>query len=573
MPANRGLNGIAGEAQRPCLVIRVGRTMDVVESARLPFPPARAHMEVTEVTATMTRPHVKRERTAPPMDAAEIATWLDEFLNRRPAVGFAVGVVRDGRLEFFGGHGLANISSGERIDERTVFRIASITKTFTAIAVMQLWEQGLVDLDAPVSDVLNTFRLIPAKKAFRPATLRHLLTHTAGVPELLRASDLLRPDWGDSLALDEPMPTLAEHYRDGIPLHTEPGTTFTYTNHGFATLQQVVEDVSGLPFDRYLRTHIFEPLGMADTDLLRDERLTSRIATGYVLGRRGPQPVTDRAWVTAGASSVYSTTADMARYIAALTGGGRNEHGSILRPETLAMMFAPQFQPHSLVPGMGLGFDRLDAGGHLVVGHGGILPGFNSQLFVAPDDGIGIIAWTNGANGAMLWLPTELAGLLNRLLGVAEPVIRTDIPQRPETWAGLCGRYHAQGRLTDIRARLMTGFGADVFARGDTLMLRLLTPIPALIRGLALHPDDEADPYVFRVDLTPFGLPTARIVFSRADGVANAMHLDIFPMSLRKQAPAKGPKPWQAFAVAAAATSAAVLAVRLAVRARRRAAV
>jgi CubicO group peptidase (beta-lactamase class C family) len=486
-------------------------------------------------------------------------------------VGFAVGVVRGGRLESFGGHGLADIGSGERIDEHTVFRIASITKTLTAIAVMQLWAQGLVDLDAPVSEYLTTFRLIPAKETFRPATLRHLLTHTAGVPELLRASDLLRPDWGDSLALDEPMPTLAVHYRDGIPLHTEPGTTFAYTNHGFATLQQVVEDVSGLPFDRYLRTRVFEPLGMADTDLLRDERFTSRLATGYSLGRRGPQPVTDRAWVTAGASSVYSTTHDMALYIAALTGGGSNEHGSILRRETLAMMFAPQFQPHPLVPGMGLGFDRLDAGGHLVIGHGGILPGFNSQLFVAPDDGVGVIAWTNGANGAMLWLPTELARLLNQLLEVPEPSIRTDIPQRPETWSGLIGRYQARGRLTDIRARLMTGFGADVFVRGDQLMLRLLTPIPALLRGLALHPDDEADPYVFRIDLAAFGLPNARIVFSHGEREASAMHLDIFPMSLHRRHPARGPKPWQVAAGIAAASSAATLGVRLAARARRRA--
>ena len=523
------------------------------------------------MTATVTRPNEKRYRSSPPV-GADVRTWLDEVLNRRSAVGFAIGVVRGGKLDFFGGHGLADIGSGERIDERTVFRIASITKTLTAIAVMQLWEQGLVDLDAPVSDALTSFALVSANESYRPPTLRHLLTHTAGIPEVLRASDLLRPDWGDSLALDERMPTLAEHYRDGIPVHTEPGTTFTYTNHGFATLQQVVEDVSGLPFDRYLRSRIFEPLGMTDTDLLRDGRFTSRLATGYVVGRRGPHPVTDRAWVTAGASSVYSTTADMALYIAALTGGGSNDRGSVLRSETLAMMFAPQFQPHPLVPGMGLGFDRLNAGGHLVIGHGGILPGFNSQLFVAPDDGVGVIAWTNGANRAMLWLPTELARLLNQLLGTAEPVIRTDVPQRPETWPGLCGRYQAKGRLTDIRARLMTGFGADVYAQGDRLMLRLLTPIPALFRGLALHPDDETDPYVFRIDLAPFGLPTARIVFSHGDAGASAMHLDIFPMSLHKRAPSKGPKPWQVLAGIAAASSAAMLAVRLVTRTRRRAA-
>jgi CubicO group peptidase (beta-lactamase class C family) len=340
------------------------------------------------------------------------------------------------------------------------------------------------------------------------------------------------------VGLDRPLPTLAELYGDGIRLHGEPGTTYTYSNHGFATLQQIVEDVSDQPFDRHLRERIFEPLGMTDTDLLRTDRLVARLATGYTPSPRGPRLVIDRAWVTPGASSVYSTTADMARYIAALVGNGSNEHGTILRPETMAMMFAPHFRGDPRVPGMGLGFDRVEADGHLVIGHGGILPGFNSQMFVAPDDGIGLIAWTTGAHLAMLWLPTETGRLANRLIGVPVDSVRTDLPHRPETWAGLCGHYGFSGHLTDIRARLMTGFGADVFVKGDKLMLRLLTPIPGLLRGLELHPDSETDPDIYRVNLARFGLPTARIVFSRGpDMRATAMHLDIFPMSLRKNAP------------------------------------
>jgi CubicO group peptidase (beta-lactamase class C family) len=102
------------------------------------------------------------------------------ILNRRPAVGLAVGVVRDGRLEDFAGHGLADIASGAPVTEDTVFRIASVTKTFTAIAVLQLWELGLLDLDAPANRYLRAYHLIPAKASFRPATVRHLLTHTAG---------------------------------------------------------------------------------------------------------------------------------------------------------------------------------------------------------------------------------------------------------------------------------------------------------------------------------------------------------------------------------------------------------
>jgi CubicO group peptidase (beta-lactamase class C family) len=514
--------------------------------------------------ATQARSDRRPRSTGIPIEELDLDGWIGEVLNRHPAAGFALGVVRDGRLAFFGAHGPADIDPATPITQDSVFRIASITKTMTAIAVMQLHEEGIVDLDAPADDYLRAYRLIPAKGSSRPATVRHLLTHTAGIPELLHATDLLRPDWSDSVALDAPLPTLAEVYGKGIRLHGEPGTTFTYSNHGFATLQQLVEDVSGRPFDRYLRERIFEPLGMADTDLLRADRLLSRLATGFELSARGLRPITDRAWVTPGASSVYSTTADMARYIAALMDGGSNEHGTILRPETMAAMFAPQFQPDPRVPGMGLGFDRVDAGGHLVIGHGGILPGFNSQMFVAPDDGVGVIAWTTGAHRAMLWLPTETGRLVNRLIDVPHDGIRTNIPSRPETWAELCGRYEATGRLTDIRARLMTGFGADVSVKGDRLMLRPLIPVPGLLRGLELHPDSETDPDVFRIDLAQFGLPTARIVFTREPGVgATAMHLDIFPMSLRKRAEvARRPKVWQLMAFSTALSVAATVAAR-----------
>jgi CubicO group peptidase (beta-lactamase class C family) len=501
---------------------------------------------------------------AVPIEELDLDRWMATVLNRHAAVGFAIGVVRGGRPDTFATHGLADIEAGTPVTRDTVFRVASITKTMTAIAVMQLWEDGLVDLDAPANDVLRAYRLIPARGSDKPATVRHLLTHTAGIPELVRATDLFKPDWGDSIALDAPMPALAEHYAKGIQLHGEPGVTYTYSNHGFATLQQIVEDVTGRRFDRYLRERVFEPLGMTDTDLLRTEALAARLATGYAPGPRGPRPVTERAWVTPGASSVYSTTADMARYLAALVGGGSNEHGTILRPDTLAMMFAPHFRGDPRVPGMGLGFDRLDGGGHLVIGHGGILPGFNSQLFAAPDDGAGLIAWTTGAHQAMLWLPTETGRLVNRLVDAPIEAIRTDVPHRPEAWPDLCGRYALSGRLTDIRARLMTGFGADVLVGGDKLVLRLLTPIPSLLRGLELHPDSETDPDVFRVDLSRFGLPTARIVFSREPGVgATAMHLDIFPMSLRRRPePARRPATWQLAALSAVLATGATLVAR-----------
>ena len=130
----------------------------------------------------------------------------------------------------------------------------------------------------------------------------------------------------------------------------------------------------------------------------------------------------------------------MARYLVALLTGGSNEHGSILKPETLALMFEPHYQPDPRTPGIGLGFWRGDLGGHRIVEHGGVLPGFNSQIFVAPDDGTGVMAFTKGARHAMLWLPGEIAGLLGQFLGAPDAAVRTDIPHHPEIWSDLCGR-------------------------------------------------------------------------------------------------------------------------------------
>ena len=501
----------------------------------------------------------------------DLKVRVEEILNRHAAVGLAVGVVRNGSLEFFHVHGVADIASNTPITQDTVFRIASITKTFTAIAVMQLWEQGRIDLDAPANDYLRAYRLVPARAGSRPATLRDLLTHTAGVPQMPHPGRALMrlfagaglTESGDSYDLGQPLPTLAGYYGGGLRLAAEPGTRFTYGNHGFATLGQIVEDVSGKPLDRYFREHIFEPLGMADSDLLRSERVKAHLATGYKLRSHGVIAVTDRQSVTSGASSIYSTPRDMARYVAALAGGGANSRGRVLEPATLANMFEPHYQTDPRVPGMGLAFWRSYLGGHLAVEHPGVLPGFNSQIFLAPGDGVGVMAFTNGASGAVVWLMAEVAGLLRQLLGVPDDVIRTDVPQHPEIWAELCGWYPVSAQLTDNQARGIAGLGAEVFVRRGQLTLRALSPVPVAYRGFPLHPDDGNDPYVFRIDLSRSGLGTPRIVFSREPGAETIrIHTDMVPLSLQKEPASQNPRHWVTAALGAAAVTALATAVR-----------
>ena len=492
----------------------------------------------------------------PDVDQLETRAWVDEILNRRPAVGFALGVVCNGSLQFFHSQGLANIAAHRPVTKDTVFRLASITKTFTGIAVMQLCEQGLIDLDAPVNDYLRAYQLVPANASWRAATVRHLLTHTAGIAEQVPRSGMLRQDYGESVRIGRPVPSLTDYYRGALRLDAEPGSRFRYGDHSPATLGQLVEDVTGQPLQNYLYDYLFRPLGMADSTLVRSEVDHSKLATGYKLRSGGAKEVRDREVVTVGAGAAYSTPNDMARYLAALMCGGANEYGSMLKPVTLASMFAAQYQPHPRIPGMGLAFWRREVGGHQLVEHIGALPGFDSQILVAPDDGLGVMAFTNGTHGGTGWLGTEVSTLVNRLLGVPNEVIRTNVPQRPEVWGDLSGWYYIPGPLTDVRLRAILGAGVAVFVRRGQLFIRILSPIPALYRGFPLHPDDETDPYAFRIDFSELGLGNVQVLFSRGrETGAMAVHFGLMPLSAYRRPRSSNPRLWVEGAIALATTA------------------
>jgi CubicO group peptidase (beta-lactamase class C family) len=480
------------------------------------------------------------------IDEIELKRTVGEALNRWPTAGLAVGVVLNGSLAWFHGHGVADIRSNTPVTEETVFRIASITKTITAIAVMQLHERGLVDLDAPANEYLRAYSLVPARPSFRPATIRHLLTHTAGVRAVRGASDLLRPTLGWGAPAGRPTPSLADYYRGGLRFDFDPGSKWAYSNHGYATLGQIVEDLSGLPFDRYLREHIFQPLGMESSELVLSKHVRHRLASGYELGSHGLKAVSHREIATRGAGGVYSTITDMARYTAALLNGGANAHGSVLKPQTLALMFEPHYQPDRRLPGIGLSFFRDEIRGCRTVGHDGIWKGFRTDMLLAPEAGIGVLAFANTGWFDPRGAPVPVANaILRRVLGLPDDAVPTDLPERPEVWHELCGWYSfGPGILTDPQPRMFCGPGLEVVVRRNHLTIRGQMPLPAVRRGLRLYPDGD-DPYAFRADLSVLGGGSFRVVFSREpDGEVTALHLGLHPMSFQKRPDVRNPRPW-----------------------------
>jgi len=235
------------------------------------------------------------------------------------------------------------------VAEDTIFRIASLTKTFIAVAVMQLVERGLVDLDAPANQYLRAYQLVPARSGWRPATLRHLLTHTAGIRELLHLSGIWRlRDLGEAVKAGRRVPSLAEYYSPGLRIDAEPGRRFMYTNHGFNTLGQVIEDVSGLPVGPYLRQHVFEPLGMRDTAFSVPPEKMARLATSYFADPKAGtltlyDPADGGEWARppafpSGGAGLLSTIDDYFAFGKMMLDGG----GAVLSPASVRAMTSDQ---------------------------------------------------------------------------------------------------------------------------------------------------------------------------------------------------------------------------------------
>ena len=458
---------------------------------------------------------------------------VDAVLARHPLAGLSIGVVSRDGLGATAMRGVAG--AGRPVDIDTVFRIGSVTKTMTALAVVRLYEIGRVGLDDPVNDHLNGLSLV-GRPRWRPATIRHLLTHTAGIGELAAWRDVLTRMGGLAVRPGQAVPGV-ERYHGQLRLDVEPGTKWAYANHGFNVLGLMVEQMTGEPLADHLRSLIFDRLGMQHTDLLRSPRVAGDLATGYTLKRKGLAEPKDMDIGVPAAGSVFSTLPDMATYVAALLSGGRD----VVASSTLADAFAPHYRPCPTHPGIGLSFFRDEIEGHALVGHGGGLPGFITAMSLAPDDGIGVVAFTNGGSQAVALVAHNA---LCSLLGIdPAPGPR---PPRPERWADLIGWYRPDpGLLTNVRT-LAVGGGVEIVQRRRQLLLRATVPVPSLWRGIPMQPMDDAGD-VYAIEFSELGTPPLRIhVEHDAQGRAVALHLGgsvlgAFP-ALRRSSPWSNPR-------------------------------
>jgi CubicO group peptidase (beta-lactamase class C family) len=335
-------------------------------------------------------PAVSSSRVGP-VDPAEIEAFLDGLLGVQLAdgqvAGATVAIVRDGRVLFSGGYGWADVDGRATVDPATtLFRIGSVTKLFTWTAVMQLRDEGRLDLDADVNRYLD-FR-IPATYP-QPITLRHLMTHTPGFED--RAFRLFAPG--------ERMPR-GEWLRRNVPARVRPpGEEVAYSNYGSALAGYVVERVSGMPWEEYVEQRILTPLGMESATVRQPlpEPLAAAMSRGYLYrdGRFAAQPFD---WVNqpmAPAGAVSASGEAMARFMTAHLQDGRFGDVQLLSDSATHLMHTRAFGRDPLLNGWALGFFAKSSHGLNIVAHGGGTQHFVTDLSLIPSERLGVFVSYN----------------------------------------------------------------------------------------------------------------------------------------------------------------------------------
>ncbi|WP_066658997.1 MULTISPECIES: serine hydrolase [unclassified Sphingomonas] len=285
----------------------------------------------------------------------------------------AVLVARDDVVLLDKGYGSANLEWNIPNDGATKFRLGSVTKQFTAVAILLLQDRGKLTLDAPVKTYLPD-----APAAWDKVTVRHLLTHSAGIPNFTNF-----PDYGATKTLPATHASLIARFRDK-PLEFAPGEKFAYSNSGYVLLSAIVEKLSGQSYAAFVAEHLFKPLGMADTGYDSAATILPRRASGYAPTKEG---LVNADYISMtipqGAGALYSTTRDLLKWQRGLYGG------KLLKPASLTAFRTPYKD------GYALGIGVQSAGGVTTIEHGGGIEGFNTSLAYDPDRKITVVVLGN----------------------------------------------------------------------------------------------------------------------------------------------------------------------------------
>jgi len=351
----------------------------------------------------------------------KLDAMLEEAMQKEQVPGLVAMVVKDGKIVYHSAKGMADVASGKAMEKNTIFRIASQSKAITSTAVMMLWEEGKFRLDDPISkyipefknpQVLGTFRYADTTYSTKPSTkeitIRHLLTHTSGLgygvidgdermKMIYHKAGVMDLFTTENITIGESVKRLA-----ALPLHHEPGAKFTYSE-GLDVLGYLIEVVSGMPFDQFLKTRLFDPLGMNDTRFYLDDAQAPRLVTVHTRkdGKWASYPVTfyDPAYPKTGAKAFFSggaglssTTEDYAKFLQMYLNGGVYNGKRILSPQTIQTIMSNQVGELLGDGGKdyGLAFGLVDEKG---VAQGGIGSlgtfdwggYFNTQYFADPE--------------------------------------------------------------------------------------------------------------------------------------------------------------------------------------------
>lgn len=356
-------------------------------------PPPVAHPPATNPAASVPVP-------AHSLDQADLTAFFDGILplqlERSDIGGASVIVMKDGNVLLEKGYGYSDVKAKKAVDPAsTIFRLASISKLFTWVSVMQLEEQGKLDLDTDVNQYLD-FKI---RSAFnKPVSLRNLMTHTGGFEETL-----------DNIIILDPKKnvTLRDYLVQNQPMRIfPPGEIPAYSNYGVGLASYIVQRVSGESFEQYVSDHIFAPLAMTHSSFYQplQKPLANLPSEGY-RDNTTKSPVGFEIFNPVGAGGISSSAGDMGRFGQALLNGGELDGKRILKPETLALMWTPQFRASDQLAPICMGFYQ-DWRDHLHwIGHEGDLIAFHSLFFVEPTQKIVLFVSYNSAGGGGLPRP------------------------------------------------------------------------------------------------------------------------------------------------------------------------